>query len=795
MGKDSRDKLIKDKDTFLSVKGEKVTTLVHHHTKSHCINHKYKIICLGCGCICGRENSVMTNAVIDEWRSEMIKKKVLVLPGDGVGPEVCDAALMVLESFQLPIEFTYGDIGWECWKKEGDPVPHATWQKIAESDAVLLGAVTSKGKEAALKECAPHLKEKELSYVSPVIQLRQKLGLFANIRPIRYIFGPRKPFQFCVIRENSEGLYAGLDFHGITPEKATWLKHPNLEKYGLEEAAWTIRLQTRFGLERLFEYAFSYARAQNFRRVTFADKPNVMRESGQFAQEIFEKTAQKYPEIEADIHNVDAVALWIATKPEQFGVIVAENMFGDILSDLAAGVMGGLGLAPSANVGSKIAYFEPVHGSAPRIAGQNKANPSAMFYTTALLLEHLGFQDAAQQLSESVDQVIRAGKTVTYDLGGIASTRQMAEAVCNSLVHPLSMYRAAIITVGDELLSGQYLNTNLQDLSQSLNKRNVQVTRHFVCADQLQQISESVIACLGQEDLIIISGGLGPTSDDKTRDAVAKAVQQPLVHHEDVWQTIKGQLQRLGIAPDKNNARQALFPETAKVLDNPTGTAPGFYLSCCGSSLVVLPGPPTQALSLLEYYLEHGEKKYSSLSRAEYAWTLIGIDESTIAHWVDRHFANEPFERHFLWKSPYVLVQLIGQSSTPLAPHLIEEFENHFHPYLVGREVTTAYKQLAMRAEVHWSIHDPQLLKYFHAPEKNAKSLPQLAVEVRLSPSIETLEQQQESLGHATITVQIKDYDEDQLTFPYTRPLLGVVLQEYAAWLVLKRVLQTEKSK
>ncbi|WP_273788219.1 isocitrate/isopropylmalate dehydrogenase family protein [Bartonella grahamii] len=724
-----------------------------------------------------------------------MKKKVLVLPGDGIGPEVCDAALMVLEQFQLPIELTYGDIGWECWKQEGDPVPQATWQKITESDAVLLGAVTSKGKEAALKELEPHLREKKLAYVSPVLQLRQKLGLFANVRPFRYIFGPRKPFHFCIIRENSEGLYAGLDFRGITSETAAWLKHPNLEKYGLEEAAWTVRLQTRFGLERLFEYAFSYAREYGLRRVTFADKPNVMRESGQFAQEIFEKIAQNYPEIEADIHNVDAVALWIATKPEQFGVIVAENMFGDILSDLAAGVMGGLGLAPSVNVGSRISYFEPVHGSAPRIAGQNKANPSAMLYTTALLLDYLGFKDAAQQLSESVDQVIRAGKTVSYDLGGLASTRQMAEAVRNSLVKPVSVCRAAIITVGDELLSGQYLNTNLQDLSQSLNKRNIQVTRHFVCADQLQQISETVIACLGQEDLIIISGGLGPTSDDITRDAVAKAVQQPLLHHEDVWQTIKGQLQRLGITADKSNARQALFPETATVLDNPTGTAPGFYLSCDGSTLVVLPGPPSQALALLENYLEHNEKKYSSVSHARYAWTLIGIDESTIAQWVDCHLENEPFERHFLWKSPYVLVQLVGQSEAPLAQHLIEQFEDHFCPYLVGAEVTTAREQLEKHTEVHWSVNDPYLLKYFQPIEKSTKNIPKLEVEVSLEPSIETLENQEESLGHATMTIRMKGYDDDRVTFPYTRPLLGAVLQEYAAWLVLKRYLQTEKSK
>ncbi|GAA4665598.1 hypothetical protein GCM10023262_13250 [Bartonella pachyuromydis] len=398
-------------------------------------------------------------------------------------------------------------------------------------------------------------------------------------------------------------------------------------------------------------------------------------------------------------------------------------------------------------------------------------------------------------MSESVDQVIRSGKTVTYDLGGLASTRQMAQAVLNSLENPVSVCRAAVITVGDELLSGQYLNTNLQDLSQSLEKRNIQVTRHFVCVDQLQQMCETVIACLGQEDLIIISGGLGPTSDDKTRDAVAQAVRQPLIHHEDVWQTIKAQLERLGIVPDSNNACQALFPETAKVLDNPTGTAPSFYLSCDGSSLVVLPSPPTQALALLEDYLQHGEKNYSFISRAQYAWTLIGIDESTIAHWVDCHFENEPFERHFLWKNPYVLVQLVGQSSTPLAGHLIEEFENHFRPYLVGAEITTAREQLAMYTEVCWSANDPHLLKYFQEAGKSVKNIPQLEVEVSLSPSLEILENQKESLGYATMSVRIKDYGDDQVSFLYTRPLLGIVLQEYATWLVLKRYLQREKSK
>lgn len=415
-----------------------------------------------------------------------------------------------------------------------------------------------------------------------------------------------------------------------------------------------------------------------------------------------------------------------------------------------------------------------------------------MLYTTALLLDHLGFKDAAQQLSRSVDQIIRSGKSVTYDLGGLASTRQMTKAVVNSIVNPIPVCRATIITVGDELLSGQYLNTNLQDLSQSLEKRNIQVTRHFVCADQLQKISETIIACLGQEDLIILSEGLGPTSDDKTRDAIAQAVQQPLLYHDAVWQTIKGQLQQLGIVPDTSNARQALFPKTAKVLDNPIGTAPGFYLSYGGSSLVALPGPPTQALSLLEHYLEQSDQKCSTMSYAKHVWTLIGIDESTIASWVDCFFADVPFERHFLWKSPYVIVQFTGQSSTPLARHLIEQFENKFHQYLVGAGITTAREQLAMHAEVHWSTHDPYLLKYFPPTEKNTKTVPQLKAEISLSPSLEILENQKEDLGRATMTIQIQGYNDDLITFPYTRPLLSTVLQEYAAWSVLKKYVRTK---
>jgi len=157
-----------------------------------------------------------------------MKKNILVLPGDGIGPEVCEAALPVFDTLNLPITLFYGDIGWECWKKRGNPVPEETWEKIDKADAILLGAITSKGKVEAQNELPAYLKNAELEYISPVIQLRQKLGLFANFRPVKYIEGEKKPFRCCIIRENTEGLYSGMDFVGISLSVSKWLKHPNL---------------------------------------------------------------------------------------------------------------------------------------------------------------------------------------------------------------------------------------------------------------------------------------------------------------------------------------------------------------------------------------------------------------------------------------------------------------------------------------------------------------------------------------------------------------------------------------
>jgi isocitrate/isopropylmalate dehydrogenase/regulator of RNase E activity RraA len=355
--------------------------------------------------------------------------KIAVLPGDGIGAEVTHAALPVFNALNIPAQLVLGDIGWSCWKKEGTPIPERTWQLINSSHTVLLGATTSKPPREAQIELAQELQNKNFNYIPPVILLRQNLDLYANIRPCFSLKEDMKSFDFCIIRENTEGLYCGFDYHPLPKSiRPLITKKTRWQKISDQDISCALRLQSSLGLSRVFQAAFHYADKHQMKRVTFADKPNVLRLSGEFAREIFEATASQYPHIHADILNVDAVALWLIRRPEQFGVIVAENMFGDILSDVGAGVMGGLGFAPSANIGEKNSYFEPVHGSAPQI-GPNKANPSAMFLTISMLLTHFGYKKQAQQIRQSLSKVLNKGRFLTYDLGGNASTTDMANAI------------------------------------------------------------------------------------------------------------------------------------------------------------------------------------------------------------------------------------------------------------------------------------------------------------------------------------------------------------------------------
>jgi isocitrate/isopropylmalate dehydrogenase len=357
---------------------------------------------------------------------------IAVLPGDGIGPEVADAALPVIAAAGLDWDLEFGDVGWTCWRSEGAPVPDRTWDLIDRTDGCLLAAITSKPLREAEAELPAELIGTGKRFVSPVIQLRQRLGLYANLRPITDLRDGS--FTFEVVRENTEGLYAGYDYHGLDGELWELVStHPNAAASGPADSSVSFRLQTRVGIDRLLRFAFERALVAGRDLLTVADKPNVLRQSSNFLRGRLEEIGADYPDVDTEVANVDAVALWMVRSPERFGVVVAENMFGDILSDLGAGVMGGLGLASSANIGDGACYFEPVHGSAPGMAGAGRANPMAMILTIAQLAEHLGEHDASTRIRRAVSTVIRSGTSVTYDLGGTASTSVAARAIIEAL--------------------------------------------------------------------------------------------------------------------------------------------------------------------------------------------------------------------------------------------------------------------------------------------------------------------------------------------------------------------------
>ncbi len=353
--------------------------------------------------------------------------KIAVLPGDGIGQEVIESVLPVFSALSLPLTYQIGDIGWECWVKGANPIPDKTWDLINKCDSILLGATTSKPEREAKAEILDKSKQ-ELSYISPIIQLRQKLDLFANVRPC-FSINKQKDFNFCVIRENTEGLYSGFDFDHLPEDFRKIVESaPHWKKKMNEALSCTLRINSKTGMQRIIQFAFDYAVKNNHDKVSYADKPNVLRKSSTLGRAIFEEIAAGFPQIQADILNVDAVGMHLVTKPEIFGVIVTENMFGDILSDVAAGVMGGLGLAPSANIGLQKSYFEPVHGSGPRMK-KNTANPSATFFSLSMLLSYFGHDRLSRIIKEAVITVIKENKTVTRDLGGSSTMQEMAYAI------------------------------------------------------------------------------------------------------------------------------------------------------------------------------------------------------------------------------------------------------------------------------------------------------------------------------------------------------------------------------
>ena len=328
---------------------------------------------------------------------------VTLIPGDGIGPEVTEATRTVVEATGVTIEWDVQEAGGDVVEKYGVPLPEQTLDSIRKNRVALKGPVTTPvGK----------------GFRSVNVQMRKELRLYANYRPARSLPGIESRFSdvdLIVIRENSEGLYSGLE-HEVIP--------------GVIES---LRVITADASEKIVRFAFETARQYGRKKVTAVHKANILKLSDGLYLDIARLVARDYPDIEYEEYIVDATAMRLVMQPESFDVLVMENLFGDIISDLTSGLVGGLGVAPSANIGETCAVFEAVHGSAPDIAGKGIANPTALILCAALMLRHLKEVDAAERIEQAVRKVIAAGETVTGDLGGTATTREYTEALVGAV--------------------------------------------------------------------------------------------------------------------------------------------------------------------------------------------------------------------------------------------------------------------------------------------------------------------------------------------------------------------------
>jgi 3-isopropylmalate dehydrogenase len=398
----------------------------------------------------------------------MKKRTIVTLPGDGIGRVVLEETLRVLAAAGFQADYVEGDIGWEFWINEGNPLPQRTIDLISEHKIALFGAITSKPKDAAFDELSPELKDKGLVYSSPIVNLRQHFNLDICLRPTKSYIG--NPLNFirrgadgeiqepkvdaAIFRQNTEGLYGGVEWSN--PSEKVYdalMTHPkfvkNFSKTKVEEISVSTRIFTKKSTERILRAAFEHAKKYNYPSVTLCEKPNVIREtSGMMYKMAQEMQKADYPNIELWNTNIDAQMMWLTKNPENYGVIVAGNMFGDIVSDGFAGLIGGLGFAASAqmNPDSGIAIFEPTHGSAPKYADYKVSivNPIAMIESACMMLDFLDEQSISTKIRKAVAQVIEEGKTKTYDMlkmsgrpdvveKGAASTQQMADAIIDKM--------------------------------------------------------------------------------------------------------------------------------------------------------------------------------------------------------------------------------------------------------------------------------------------------------------------------------------------------------------------------
>lgn len=327
------------------------------------------------------------------------KYKIAIVPGDGIGSEVMEATISVLNELDIDFDYIYGEAGDACLEKTGTALPQETIDIVRNSDACLFGAA---GETAA----------------DVIVKLRQEMKMFANLRPVKSYPNTNalsENIDFMIVRENTEGLYIA------DKEEFT------------DEGAIAKRVITREAEERIIDYAFQYAKDNGKSKVTGVHKANVLKKSDGLFKEIFYEVGKKYPDIEKEDFYVDATAMYLITQPENFEVIVTTNLFGDILSDEGAGLVGGLGLIPSANIGNDGALFEPVHGSAPDIAGKGIANPIAMMLSAVMMLRYLGENESADKLDSAILKVLTEAKVLTGDLGGSATTMEVADEIKNMI--------------------------------------------------------------------------------------------------------------------------------------------------------------------------------------------------------------------------------------------------------------------------------------------------------------------------------------------------------------------------
>lgn len=330
-------------------------------------------------------------------------RKITLIPGDGIGPEVAGATVRVIEAAGGSFEWESFVVGAEAFEKSGDPLPDAVLESIQRNKICLKGPVTTQvGK----------------GFRSINVQLRQELELYANLRPARTIPGLEGRFSgvdLVVVRENTEGLYSGIE-HQVVP--------------GVVES---LKIITEKASTRVAKFAFEYARANGRKRITAVHKANIMKLTDGLFLECFRRVAEDYPDIEADDRIIDNMCMQLVMRPETYDMLLMENLYGDIVSDLCSGLVGGLGVAPSANLGTDTAVFEAVHGSAPDIAGQGVANPLALMRSAVMMLRHMEMPEASERLANALHQVVVEDRILTRDLGGQANTSQFTEAVVKEI--------------------------------------------------------------------------------------------------------------------------------------------------------------------------------------------------------------------------------------------------------------------------------------------------------------------------------------------------------------------------